>query len=54
MGQTAPTLDILICTIGTGVETIPRMMLPERQGVRYVISVQHTGPASEEIGRAHV
>ena len=47
MGQTAPTLDILICTIGSGVENIPGMMLPERQGVRYVISVQHTGPACE-------
>lgn len=47
MGHTRPTLDILICTIGTGVENIPGMVLPERQGVRYVISVQHTGPASE-------
>lgn len=47
MDHTRPTLDILICTIGTGVETIPSMLLPERQGVRYVISVQHTGPASE-------
>ena len=47
MGHTRPTLDILISTIGTGVEAIPRMLLPERQGVRYVVSVQHTCPASE-------
>ena len=37
------TLDILICTIGDGLLKVPDMLLPERDGVRYVISVQQAG-----------
>lgn len=41
------TLDILICTIDGGISKIPDILLPERDGVRYIVSVQHTGPAKE-------
>lgn len=39
-----PTLDILICTVAPRLDGIAGMLLPERQGVRYVISVQYTDP----------
>jgi len=39
------TLDILICTVSDRLQAIPAMLLPERNGVRYIVSVQHTCPA---------
>ena len=43
------TLDILICTVSDRLTVIPDMLLPERNGVHYIVSVQHTCPASEVI-----
>ena len=45
MSHISPTLDILISTIGSRISGIPSMLLPERSGVRYIVSVQHEGPA---------
>jgi len=41
------TLDILICTVSDRLQAVSGMLLPEREGVRYVVSVQHTCPARE-------
>ena len=41
------TLDILICTVSDRLAGVPGMILPERDGVRYIVSVQHTGPTQE-------
>jgi len=43
MNHKGLTLDILICTIGDGLSRIPDMLLPERDGIRYVVSVQQAG-----------
>ena len=43
------TLDIRICTIDGGISKIPDILLPERDGVRYIVSQQHTGPAQEVV-----
>ena len=43
MTPQVPTLDILISTIADGLLKIPDMLLPERDGIRYVISVQQAG-----------
>lgn len=40
------TLDILICTIDDGIMKVPQMLLPERDDVRYTVSVQQTNPES--------
>lgn len=45
MNHNGLTLDILICTIGDGLSGIADMLLPERDDVRYTVSVQHIGPA---------
>ena len=37
-----PTLEILICTIAERLDCIPSMLMPERNGLRYVISVQYS------------
>ncbi len=42
MDKAHPTLDILISTVAPMVDSITEMMLPEREGVRYIISVQYT------------
>jgi len=42
MDKAYPTLDILISTMAPKVDVISEMLLPEREGVRYVISVQYT------------
>lgn len=42
MDTALPTLDILICTIADRIDRTIGMLLPQRQGVRYVISVQYT------------
>ncbi len=36
------TLDILICTLNGGIEQVPRVLLPQRPGVGYVVSMQYT------------
>ena len=36
------TLDILISTMAPKVDSITEMMLPKREGVRYILSVQYT------------
>ncbi|MBO4724484.1 MAG: glycosyltransferase family 2 protein [Bacteroidaceae bacterium] len=40
-------LDILICTIAQNISGIADMLLPARADVRYVVSVQHSGPESQ-------
>jgi len=35
------TLDILICTVADRIDRTVGMLLPQRQGVRYIISVQY-------------
>lgn len=42
-----PTLDILICTVSGRLAGVPGMLLAERDGVRYIVSVQHTCPAEK-------
>lgn len=37
-------LDILICTIDSGIERVPQVLMPPRPEVRYVVSMQHTHP----------
>ena len=37
-----PTLDILICTIAERLDSIPAMLMPERNGLHYSISVQYS------------
>lgn len=49
------TLDILICTIDSGMSSIDRVLMPPMPDVHYVVSVQHTRPLAEapaEWGRA--
>lgn len=41
------TLDILICTVSDRLQAIPAMLLPERNDVRYIVSVQHICPSQE-------
>lgn len=43
------SLDILICTVSDRLTAIPDMLLPKRDGVHYIVSVQHTCPASKVI-----
>ena len=40
------SLDILICTIGNDITGLSQMLLPQRDDVRYTISVQSTCPVS--------
>lgn len=47
MESPRPTLDILICTVSDRLAGVPDMLLAERDGVRYIVSVQHTCPALE-------
>lgn len=44
MGTGCPTLDILICTIDSGIERTANVLLPEQEPVRYIISAQYSGP----------
>lgn len=41
------TLDILICTVSDRLQAVSGMLLPEHDGVRYIVSVQHTCPAQK-------
>ena len=43
------TLDILICTIDEGIERVPEVLMPPRDGVRYVVSMQWTSPEKKEL-----
>lgn len=36
------TLDILICTIDEGIVRVPDVLMPPREGIRYVVSMQWT------------
>ena len=40
------TLDILICTVSDRLQAVPGILLPEREGVSYKVSIQHTCPVS--------
>ena len=42
------TLDILICTIDEGIEKVPKVLMPPRDGVRYVVSMQYTQERMKE------
>ena len=42
------TLDILICTIDEGIEKVPKVLMPPRDGVRYVVSMQYTQKTMKE------
>lgn len=46
MSSPRPTLDILICTIGNGLDRVPSVLLPPIEGVRYIVSAQYEGPAT--------
>ena len=41
MSSPRPTLDILICTIGNGLDRVPSMLPPPTEGVRYIVSAQY-------------
>jgi len=43
------TLEILICTIDEGLENIPRMVMPPKFGISYLVSCQYTTPEPPEI-----
>lgn len=43
MSQTLPSLDILVSTTASGMDSVPGMLLEPLQGVRYIVSVQHEG-----------
>ena len=49
MSPTGLTLDILVCTISDRLPRISGMILPERPGVSYKVSVQHTCPETDII-----
>ena len=36
------TLDILICSLNKGIVRIDDLLLPQRKGVRYIVSYQYT------------
>ncbi|MBQ0023180.1 MAG: hypothetical protein KBT29_08070 [Prevotellaceae bacterium] len=36
------TLDILICTIDDGIKKVPDVLIPQKSGVSYVVSMQYT------------
>ncbi|MBP5689153.1 MAG: glycosyltransferase [Muribaculaceae bacterium] len=36
------TLEILICTLDEGINNIPAMLLPQRKGIGYIVSWQHS------------
>lgn len=43
MHDTLPSLDILVSTTASGMDSVPGMLLEPLQGVRYIVSVQHEG-----------
>lgn len=46
MNSVMPTLDILICTIDSGISKVPAMLLPQQEGTRYIVSMQCTSEDS--------
>ncbi|MBQ7156400.1 MAG: glycosyltransferase [Bacteroidaceae bacterium] len=40
------TLDVLICTIDSGIARVPLVLAPPTEGVHYVVSMQYTSPDS--------
>ena len=40
------TLDVLICTIDTGIRHIPSVILPQAEGIHWTVSMQYTDKAS--------
>ena len=42
-------LDILICTIDGGIEKVPEVLMPPTDGIRYVVSMQHTSEETREL-----
>lgn len=49
MDPAHPTIDILICTVADRLENIAGMLLPQREGVSYVVSVQYNSDPSPVI-----
>lgn len=43
------TLDILICTLDEGIERVAAMLLPQRDGISYLISWQHSSDKETEL-----
>lgn len=37
-----PEIDIMVCTIDAGIERVPGVLMPQRQGVGYVVAMQYT------------
>ncbi|MEG1579936.1 MAG: glycosyltransferase [Bacteroidaceae bacterium] len=43
------TLEVLICTIDNGIQSIPHCLLPPREGISYLVSFQYTNESFRTI-----
>lgn len=43
MMEKEQTLELLVCTINEGIRKVPELVLPPKEGVRYLVSWQQTG-----------